>query len=90
MQLKSSILTGSEAFKANTADHEAALAQISEAAAQAALGGGERSRERHLSRGKMLPRRRIANLLDPGSPFLKSAQPQRMTCTATQHPVQGL
>jgi 3-methylcrotonyl-CoA carboxylase beta subunit len=39
--------------------------------AEAALGGPERARERHLSRGKLLPRRRVAELLDPGSPFLE-------------------
>ena len=71
MKLNSQILTSSEAFKANLAAHEAALAHISEAAQAAALGGGERSRERHLSRGKMLPRERVANLLDAGSPFLE-------------------
>ena len=37
----------------------------------AAAGGGERARQRHLDRGKMLPRERVANLLDPGSPFLE-------------------
>ena len=47
------------------------MAQITEAAQAAALGGGEHSRERHLSRGKMLPRERVANLLDAGSPFLE-------------------
>jgi 3-methylcrotonyl-CoA carboxylase beta subunit len=35
------------------------------------LAGGERSRDRHISRGKMLPRERVANLLDAGSPFLE-------------------
>ena len=35
------------------------------------MGGGEKARDRHVSRGKMLPRRRVANLLDPGSPFLE-------------------
>ena len=69
--LKSNIITGSDTFKANQIAHEAALAQIAEAATMAAQGGGERSCERHLSRGKMLPRRRIANLLDAGSPFLE-------------------
>jgi 3-methylcrotonyl-CoA carboxylase beta subunit len=39
--------------------------------AEAALGGPERARERHLSRGKLLPRERIAGLIDPGSPFLE-------------------
>jgi len=37
----------------------------------AELGGGEAARERHLSRGKLLPRDRVSNLLDPGSPFLE-------------------
>jgi 3-methylcrotonyl-CoA carboxylase beta subunit len=38
------------------------------------LGGGERSRERHLSRGKLLPRDRVNALLDPGSAFLELSQ----------------
>lgn len=38
------------------------------------LGGGERSREKHLSRGKLLPRDRIETLLDDGSPFLEIGQ----------------
>ncbi|WP_034491459.1 carboxyl transferase domain-containing protein [Afifella pfennigii] len=38
---------------------------------EAALGGPERARERHLSRGKLLPRERVARLLDPGAPFLE-------------------
>ncbi|EGD54666.1 methylcrotonoyl-CoA carboxylase [Gordonia neofelifaecis NRRL B-59395] len=39
----------------------------------AAQGGGEKARERHLSRGKLLPRDRIDALIDPGSPFLEVA-----------------
>jgi 3-methylcrotonyl-CoA carboxylase beta subunit len=53
------------------ATHEAALAQVAAAAAHAAAGGGETARDRHVKRGKMLPRDRVANLLDPGSPFLE-------------------
>ena len=71
MKLKSQILTSSEAFKSNLVAHEIALAQILEAAQAAAFGGGDRSRDRHISRGKMLPRERVANLLDAGSPFLE-------------------
>ncbi len=41
---------------------------------QIKLGGGERSRERHLSRGKLLPRDRVNALLDSGSPFLEFSQ----------------
>ena len=71
MKLTSQILTSSADFKANQQAHEAALQQIQEAAQAATLGGGARSRDRHVSRGKMLPRERVANLLDPGSPFLE-------------------
>ena len=39
--------------------------------AKAAAGGPERARERHLARGKLLPRQRVAELLDPGSPLLE-------------------
>ena len=42
--------------------------------ARFALGGNERSRERHASRGKLLPRDRVERLLDPGSPFLEVGQ----------------
>ena len=71
MKLASSAIPSSEGFKANEAAHLAALAEIESIAAQAALGGGEASRQRHLDRGKMLPRDRVANLLDSGSPFLE-------------------
>ncbi|SMX36662.1 carboxyl transferase domain-containing protein [Maliponia aquimaris] len=71
MKLHSQALTGSETFAANRAAHLAALAEIEEAAALAMAGGGDKARDRHLSRGKMLPRDRVANLLDPGSPFLE-------------------
>ena len=71
MKLTSNAMPASEGFKANRAAHLDALAQISAAAEVARMGGGEKSRARHEGRGKMLPRRRVANLLDPGSPFLE-------------------
>ncbi|WP_299670858.1 carboxyl transferase domain-containing protein [uncultured Roseobacter sp.] len=71
MKLTSQALPSSEGFQANRAAHLEALSQVASAAEAAALGGGERSRARHVSRGKMLPRDRVANLLDPGSPFLE-------------------
>ncbi|WP_170752183.1 carboxyl transferase domain-containing protein [Ruegeria lacuscaerulensis] len=71
MKLTSKAMPKSEAFKANRTAHLDALAQISSAAETARMGGGEKSRARHVSRGKMLPRRRVANLLDAGSPFLE-------------------
>ncbi len=71
MRLASQILTGSEDFRANREAHLAALAEIRDAAEAAAEGGGKPARDRHRARGKMPPRERVANLLDPGSPFLE-------------------
>jgi 3-methylcrotonyl-CoA carboxylase beta subunit len=71
MKLASMITPGSAAFAANRDAHLAALAQVADAAALAAAGGGDKSRTRHVERGKMLPRDRVAGLLDPGSPFLE-------------------
>jgi len=71
MKLQSKAIPASEEFKANREGHLEALRVVEEAAAQAAAGGGEAARERHVSRGKMPPRERVANLLDPGSPFLE-------------------
>ncbi|MCA1335315.1 carboxyl transferase domain-containing protein [Pseudooceanicola marinus] len=71
MKLASTILTGGDDFRTNLAAHEVALTEVRAAAEAAAAGGGEKARARHLSRGKMLPRDRVAGLLDPGSPFLE-------------------
>jgi len=71
MKLPSQAQPGSDRFKANRAAHLAALSEVAEVARNAALGGGEASRARHLSRGRLLPRDRVAGLLDPGSPFLE-------------------
>src|SRR5689334_14919224 len=49
----------------------ALVSELRSRRAEAALGGPERARERHLSRGKLLPRQRVMNLIDPGSPFLE-------------------
>ncbi|MEM9009952.1 MAG: carboxyl transferase domain-containing protein [Pseudomonadota bacterium] len=67
----SQAIPSSDGFRANLAAHAKALTEIRLAADAAAAGGGERARQRHLSRGKMLPRDRVAGLLDPGAPFLE-------------------
>ncbi|NMN96359.1 carboxyl transferase domain-containing protein [Antrihabitans stalactiti] len=59
------------AVSTHRAHHEALVAELRSKLAAAALGGPERSRERHVSRGKLLPRDRVNTLLDPGSPFLE-------------------
>ena len=71
MKLGSSVLPSSETFRANRAAHLAALETVREAAMLAAAGGGAEATARHVARGKMAPRERVAALLDPGAPFLE-------------------
>ncbi|MCY7287275.1 MAG: methylcrotonoyl-CoA carboxylase, partial [Cryobacterium sp.] len=61
------------AFAANAAAHRELVADLRRRLVVAALGGPEASRQRHLARGKLLPRERIDRLLDAGSPFLEIA-----------------
>ena len=72
-QLNSSVDPRSEAFRANAAHNRALAQELRARTAQAALGGPESARKRHASRGKLLPRERVEQLLDPGSPFLEIA-----------------
>lgn len=69
--LSSAIQPKSSAFTANAAAMQALLDDLATKTQVASLGGNERSRERHVSRGKLLPRERVARLLDPGTPFLE-------------------
>jgi len=69
--IKSLVSASAAEFAANQAALQLALEGVADLANQAALGGSEGARARHVSRGKMLPRDRVAGLLDPGSPFLE-------------------
>ena len=71
--LTSAVDPSSAGFAANDDAHRALVAELCERLATASLGGPERSRERHVSRGKLLPRDRVDELLDEGSPFLELA-----------------
>ncbi|MGL4727483.1 MAG: carboxyl transferase domain-containing protein, partial [Bosea sp. (in: a-proteobacteria)] len=57
--------------QANAADWVRISQELRERRGIAALGGNEKARERHTARGKLLPRERVMNLLDAGSPFLE-------------------
>src|SRR3954469_11945934 len=70
-ELHSAADPASEAWRANEAAHRALVGELRDKLAAARLGGGERARERHVARGKLLPRERVDRLLDPGSPFLE-------------------
>ncbi|MFT5445910.1 MAG: 3-methylcrotonyl-CoA carboxylase beta subunit [Gammaproteobacteria bacterium] len=58
-------------FQANSARNRALAQSLAELTAQIAQGGTQRARDRHLARGKLLPRDRIDVLLDSGSPFIE-------------------
>ncbi len=72
--LTSEINTQSDEFRANRAAMQAVVADLEAKRAEATQGGPEKLRERHLARGKLLPRDRVMRLLDPGSPFLELSQ----------------
>lgn len=69
--IRSEIDPKSDAFKRNAERMEELIGDLREKTEAAKLGGGERARERHLSRGKLLPHDRVKTLLDPGAPFLE-------------------
>ncbi|WP_379548372.1 carboxyl transferase domain-containing protein [Qipengyuania sp. DSG2-2] len=72
--LKSTLDCESPDAKARFAHNKALATDLRTHVAEAALGGSEGSRERHVGRGKLLPRERVERLLDPGSPFLEIGQ----------------
>ncbi|KCV73319.1 methylcrotonoyl-CoA carboxylase beta chain, mitochondrial [Fonticula alba] len=72
--LKTNVDTTSDVFAENDTRMRSLVADLKAKVAQFSLGGGETSRARHTSRGKLLPRERVRQLLDPGSPFLEFSQ----------------
>ncbi|WP_050464730.1 carboxyl transferase domain-containing protein [Herbaspirillum autotrophicum] len=73
-QIESKLNTRSEDFQSNAAAMQLIVDDLKQKIAAIATGGGEKAREKHLSRGKLLPRDRVQMLLDPGSPFLEFSQ----------------
>ncbi len=72
--LRSAIDPRGDAFKDNAARMGELVEDLAQVVARIKEGGGQKARDRHLSRGKLLPRDRIRTLLDPGSPFLEFSQ----------------
>src|SRR6266481_10449 len=69
---------------------ERLVAGLRAARARAALGGSEEARRRHTGRGKLLPRERIARLLDPGTPFLELSPLAAHGCYDDEAPGAGI
>jgi 3-methylcrotonyl-CoA carboxylase beta subunit len=72
--IQSQIAPSSDAFRANAEKMRALVADIRDKATVVERGGSDEARERHVSRGKLLPRDRLSQLLDAGSPFLEIGQ----------------
>jgi 3-methylcrotonyl-CoA carboxylase beta subunit len=72
--IRSQVNRKSSDFQFNAMAMKDLVDDLKSRALEISLGGGERSRKRHLDRGKLLPRDRIARLIDAGSPFLEIGQ----------------
>lgn len=72
--LTTTVNAKAEEFKTNQAHMQAQVDDLNQKVTQIMQGGGQQSAERHLSRGKLLPRERIEALLDPCTPFLEISQ----------------
>jgi Acetyl-CoA carboxylase, carboxyltransferase component (subunits alpha and beta) len=72
--IQSMVDAASETFRQNAAHNRRLVEELKRKVAAAARGGPEKHRERHVARGKLLPRDRVDRLLDPGSPFLEIGQ----------------
>ncbi len=77
-------------FADNAAHLKALVADLRAQLDRVALGGGDKAREKHVARGKLLPRERVDALLDPGSPFLEIAPQAAHGMYEDQAPGAGL
>ncbi|HMS26072.1 MAG TPA: carboxyl transferase domain-containing protein [Burkholderiaceae bacterium] len=71
--IETKLIVRSADFVANTAAMRVLTDDLNQKLKQVQMGGGEAARSKHLARGKLLPRDRVYQLLDPGSPFLEVA-----------------
>jgi 3-methylcrotonyl-CoA carboxylase beta subunit len=69
--IETSIDAKSDGFGANAKALAAQVGELKALIARIAEGGGKEARERHIARGKLLPRERVRLLLDPGAPWLE-------------------
>jgi 3-methylcrotonyl-CoA carboxylase beta subunit len=72
--LRSDLNPRSDEFAVNVAAMRALVDDLRAKVTDAEQGGGAASQQRHVARGKLLPRDRVAGLIDPGSPFLELSQ----------------
>lgn len=90
MRLTSTIDTASPEFQANRTATQGLVDDLRKVVARVEQGGGDKARERHTARGKLLPRDRIAHLLDAGSPFLELSQLAALNVYEDDIPAAGI
>jgi 3-methylcrotonyl-CoA carboxylase beta subunit len=73
-RIETKVDTGSDEFRTRSGHNRALAEKLRSDVAEAAKGGPDKHRKRHVERGKLLPRERVERLLDPGSPFLEIGQ----------------
>ena len=72
--IESKLNARSEDFRLNAEAMQRVVDDLKQKIAKIAEGGGPEARQKHLNRGKLLPRDRVQMLLDPGTPFLEFSQ----------------
>ena len=88
--LNSEVNPRSAAFRANAEAMQTLVDDLRQRVAAIEQGGGAKARERHLSRGKLLPRARIDLLLDAGAPFLELSQLAALDVYDEEVPAAGI
>ena len=89
-EIKSQLNARSAEFKANADAMRGLVQDLRERVDKTALGGGESARAKHTARGKLLPRERIEQLLDPATPFLEVGQLAAMGMYDDEAPSAGV
>ncbi|MCP3098809.1 methylcrotonoyl-CoA carboxylase [Myxococcus sp. K15C18031901] len=88
--LKSTTDTRSAEFRSNAEAMSKLVDDLRDKVSLTAKGGGENARQRHVARGKLLPRDRVERLLDPGSPFLEIGQLAAWNMYGGESPAAGM
>src|ERR1700710_899046 len=88
--IRSDVAPRSAEFVANAAAMGGLVANLRARVGEVSLGGGAVARERHVGRGKLLPRDRVAALIDPGSPFLEFSQLAAFGLYGNEVPAAGI
>ncbi len=88
--IKSQLNPRGEEFRANAERMRGLVDDLRARVAQVSRGGSEAARQKHLARGKLLPRERIDRLLDPGTPFLEIGQLAALDMYDNEAPCAGV